>query len=260
MTRPLSLAAGSVLDAGSRGTLRAAAGAGYDAAGLRPAPDETGRADAASLRVLADDLGLAVLDLEVVRLGPDACLADHLRLLEVAQILGARYLLTVSSHPDRTATTDELGRLSAASAGGPTRVVLEFMRFTRVGTLTEAVEIATAADAVVLVDALHLARSGGTPADLAAVAPERIGYLQICDAPAVAGPWPLAEEARHRRLPPGQGDLPLAALLEHAPPDVPVSVEVQSDRLAAELPPGERARTLLEAARRTLRGTRADPA
>ena len=162
----------------------------------------------------------------------------------------------MSSHPDPAATLDELGRLSAAAAGGPTRVALEFMRFTRVGTLGEAVEIATAADAVVLVDALHLARSGGTPADLAAVAPERIGYLQICDAPAVADPTlQPAEEARHHRLPPGEGDLPLRALLEHAPAGVPVSVEVQSDRLATELPPGARARRLLEAARRTVGGT-----
>lgn len=245
----LSLAAGCVLDAGPRGTLRAAAGAGYDAAGLRLTPDHS---DAAELRVLADDLGIALLDLEVVRLGPEAGFADHLRLLEIAQVLRAGFLLTVSSHPDPAATLDELGRLSAAAAGGPTRVALEFMRFTRVGTLTEAVEIATAADAVVLVDALHLARSGGTPADLAAVAPDRIGYLQICDAPADTGDVGPAEEARHHRLPPGDGELPLRALLEHAPADVPVSVEVQSDRLAADLPPGERAGRLLEAARRTL--------
>ncbi|MDQ4119443.1 MAG: TIM barrel protein, partial [Actinomycetota bacterium] len=160
MNRVLSLAAGTVLDAGPAGTLRAAADAGYDAAGLRLDPQDAG---ATGLRALADDLGLAVLDLEVARLGPDTRFADHLRLLELAQELGARFLLAVSVHPDPAATADELGRLAAAAEGGPTRVALEFMRFTRVGTLDEAVDVATAASAVVLVDALHLARGGDTP-------------------------------------------------------------------------------------------------
>jgi sugar phosphate isomerase/epimerase len=247
--RRLSLAAGCLLDAGASATLRAAAGAGFDTAGLR-LPPRGAPTRAADLRVLADDLGLGILDLEVVRLGPETAFDDHLRLLESAQVLGADHLLTVSMHADRAATEDELGRLCAAAAGGPTRVALEFMRFTAVHTLADA--LALAGDAVVLVDALHLARTGGTPADLAAVAPRRIGYLQICDAPADAPAADLlAEEARHHRLPPGAGELPLAALLAAAP-ELPVSVEVQSDRLAADHPPAERARRLRAAAVRTL--------
>ncbi|GAY08322.1 sugar phosphate isomerase/epimerase [Pseudonocardia sp. N23] len=259
----ISLAAGTVLDAGPGATIDAAAAAGYDAAGLRLDAD-TGPAAAGALRRRADDQGLALLDLEVVRLGPDRGIDEALRLLDLAVVLGARFLLTVSGHPDPADTRAELATLVAAAHGGPTRVGLEFMRFTTVATLAAAVATlddigADPADAAVLVDALHLRRSGGSPADVAAVtavAPGRIGYVQVCDGPAT-GPGTLdavADEARHHRLPPGDGDLPLRDLLAATPAGLPVSVEVQSDRLAADLDPTARARVLLDATRRALPG------
>ena len=239
----------------------AAAAAGYDAAGLRLDPRTTTPADAAALRRRADDLGLAVLDLEVVRLGPDRPFDDHLRLLELAGILGARFLLTVSVHPTGAGTAADLARLAAAARGAGPRVAVEFMRFTGIRTLADALELVRALgdDApAVLVDALHLQRGGGSPADLAALPAGTVGYLQLCDAPAAA-PADLAEEARHHRLPPGTGDLPLAGLLAHGPAGVPLSVEVQSDRLAAELAPVERARRLLADTRRVLAAGTAPP-
>ncbi|GEL21593.1 xylose isomerase [Pseudonocardia sulfidoxydans NBRC 16205] len=267
MSAPLlSLAAGTVLDAGPETTLDAAAAAGYDAAGLRLDPD-TDPAAAVALRRRADDHGLTLLDLEVVRLGPDRSIDEALRLLDLAVVLGARFLLTVSSHPDPADTRAELATLVKAATGGPTRIGLEFMRFTRIPTLAAAVATlddigAEPSAAAVLVDALHLHRSGETPADVAAVAavaPERIGYWQICDGPAAApadvdGVDGLVHEARHHRLPPGEGDLPLHDLVAALPDGLPVSVEVQSDHLAAALDPTTRARRLLEATRATLPG------
>lgn len=246
----LSLAAGSVLDAGPEGTLRAAADAGFPAAGLRMDPGGLTPGRARALRRLADDLGLAVLDVEVARLTPGREFDGHLRLAELAEILGARFLLTVSEHPDRRRTVAELDRLCTATRGGPTRVAVEFMCFTRIPTLADAVSLAPD-EAVVLVDALHLARSGGTPADLDGPAANRIGYLQLCDAPKSAAGDPVLE-ARHRRQSPGTGGLPLAGLLEKAPAHVPISIEVQSDELAARLAPPARARTLLTDTNRLL--------
>jgi sugar phosphate isomerase/epimerase len=256
----ISLAAGTVLDAGPEATLDAAAATGYDAAGLRLDAD-TGPTVVAALRRRADDHGLTLLDLEVVRLGPDRDIGEALRLLDLAVVLGARFLLTVSSHPDPAATRAELATLVGAARGGPTRIALEFMRFTRIPTLAAAVatldDIGAGPDvAAVLVDALHLRRSGESPADVAAVAPERIGYWQICDGPA-AGPADLdavADEARHHRLAPGEGDLALHDLLAALPAGLPVSVEVQSDRLTADLDPTSRARHLLKATRAVLPG------
>lgn len=250
----ISLAAATVLDAGPAETLEAAAAAGYDGVGLRLDPEVTPVADARALRRRAGDLGLELLDLEVVRLGPDLCPDAGRRMLDLAEALGVRFLLTVSQHPDRSATTAHLARLVEEARGSSARIALEFMRFTEVTGLHDAVatlDAIDAPDAVVLVDALHLRRGCESPADLAAVPAHRIGYLQLCDAPAAA-PTDLADEARHHRLPPGEGELPLLDLLGHAPAGLPCSVEVQSDRLTAELDPAARARRLLADARRVL--------
>ena len=245
----ISLAAGTVLDAPPAAVLTAAAQAGYDAAGLRIDPASMAVADAGALRRQAADLGVTLLDLEVVRLRPDRPFDDHLRLLELAHALGARFLLTVSEHPSHTDTVTDLARLATAAHGADTRIALEFMRFTEVRTLAAALSTlddAGADEAVVLVDALHLHRGGEGPEALAGV--DRIGYLQLCDAPADS-PADLADEARHHRLAPGTGELPLGCLLAHGPAGLPLSVEVQSDELLARYEPAERAARLLTATR-----------
>jgi hypothetical protein len=56
---------------------------------------------------------------------------------------------------------------------------LEFMIFSSVKTIAGAERVLNRAGhpaGAVLVDALHLQRSGGTPADVSAVAPERLPY------------------------------------------------------------------------------------
>ncbi|GGO79918.1 sugar phosphate isomerase/epimerase family protein [Nonomuraea cavernae] len=253
----ISLAAGTVRDAGPAQVLQAASTAGYDAAGLRLDPASVSLAEAARLRRRADDSGLTVLDVEVVRLRPDSHLDDQRRLLDLAGMLGARFLLTVSEHRDEGATAADLTRLHEAARGHSTRIALEFMRFTGVPTLAAALALLDGnglADAVVVVDALHLHRAGEPPEDLAAVPAERIGYVQLCDAPAhpPRGLDALSWEARHDRLAPGEGELPLGRLLAQVGPAVPLSVEVQSDRLTARSAPVARAGRLLADTRRVL--------
>ena len=65
-------------------------------------------------------------------------------------------------------------------------------------------------------------------------------------------PTDLIDEARHHRLPPGDGELPLVELLDALDGDVTFTVEVQSDDLQRVYPPDERARLLAEAANRLL--------
>jgi sugar phosphate isomerase/epimerase len=79
----------------------------------------------------------------------------------------------------------------------------------------------------VLVDALHLARSGGTPEAVAALPPGRIAYMQLCDGPAQSPPLEsLAHESRNERRWPGEGEFPLDELFDGLPDDIPISVEV----------------------------------
>jgi sugar phosphate isomerase/epimerase len=253
----LSLAAATTLDAGAPATIEAARQAGFDACGLRPARAELSERGAAELARRIADSGLILLDVEVVRLGASGADADPLRLLDVAARLGARFVLAVSHYDDPGRSAAELARLAEAAAGYGPRIALEFMRFTAVPTLASALDVLDRtgrADVGLLVDALHLQRSGGSPRDLRQIPPGRLAYVQLCDAVA-EGPADLlaiAEEARHGRLLPGTGALPLRELLAELGPAVPVSVEVQSDELVRTASPGPRARLAFEHARALL--------
>ena len=82
-----------------------------------------------------------------------------------------------------------------------------------------------------LVDAIHLSRTGGSPADLAGVPPQYIRSAQLCDAPSrrPATNEAIIQEARSGRLPPGNGELPLRELLAAMPQDTAIGVEVPMD-------------------------------
>ena len=77
-----------------------------------------------------------------------------------------------------------------------------------------------------LVDVLHLVRSGAGAAELAEHEPGRVGYVQICDVPLASSMERYMEEARNERLAPGHGELPLLELLQALPRDVVVGLEI----------------------------------
>ena len=130
---------------------------------------------------------------------------------------------------------------------------LEYMAWTTPSDPTGAIAAATAAGCVVIVDALHHARVGAGAEDLAAIVAAGVfGWLQLCDAPAAA-PHDLLHEARHDRLVPGAGALPLTDLIAQLPPGAVVSVEVQSDAMAGpRRPTRDAARSCTTSARRAL--------
>ena len=101
----------------------------------------------------------------------------------------------------------------------------------------------------IIVDAIHLHRSGGTPQDVAALPPGMLAYFQICDAPAKI---PDTEEelifqARRARLPPGQGGLDLQGMLRALPPGTAISIETPLHGLPDLPAPVPRARMLRQA-------------
>src|SRR5207342_3182458 len=130
---------------------------------------------------------------------------------------------------------DRLGQLCERAAPAGVVVVLEFLPIFSVGTLAGAVDIVEEVghpSGAVLVDTLHLARSGATPADLRSVPLHLLPYLQLADATAESPTTRdgLREEALHGRLLPGEGVLPLSETLAIVP-TVPVSVELRSRAL-----------------------------
>lgn len=250
LTPLLSLAHMAVLELTPPQVVACAAAAGFTGANLRLGPARPGerpwplegdtpmmREALAALR----DTGLVVSDVEVIRLQAETRAADHELLLETAARLGSRRVIAVGDDADH----DRLAAVCERAAGHGLRIELEFMVFTEVRNLAQALAVLRAAgqpNAGLLLDPLHVARSGSSFADIAALDPALLSFVQLCDAPAQATPTlaGVGEEARFDRLLPGEGGLPLGeffAALAHA---------------RGRLPPLERARLMAGAARRCL--------
>ncbi|MET0579305.1 MAG: TIM barrel protein, partial [Ilumatobacteraceae bacterium] len=202
------------------------------------------------------ETGITPLDMEPVILGRGADPGDAL--VDTAAELGVRNVLLASGPAERAAVVQRFGELCDRAAPGGVVVVLEFLPIFSVGTLADAVAVVTEAarpNGGVLVDTLHLARSGGSPDDLAVVPARLLPYLQVADAPTdppARGREALRDEALHGRLLPGEGELPLGAALA-AVPDVPLSLELRSSALMTRYPdPTERARVVRSACGRLL--------
>ncbi len=254
--RLLSLAAGTALDVAPDDLVDVAAAAGFPAVGVWFDAATFTTAVARQVRTRLDHHGLVALDLEPIMLN----VGDHQdhgeRIIDAAVEVGARHILVASRQPDDALVAERLTQLIQRCAGTGVVLVLEFLPALATRTLVQAASIVARVDhpdVRVLVDALHLARSGATAADVAALPRGTVPYLQLCDAPAVlddTSPAGLIHEALHARLLPGNGDLALQALLD-AVPGVPVSFEQRSAPLREQYPdPVERARAVLASVRR----------
>ncbi len=255
--RLLSLAAGVCpeLEHDPVALIRAAAEAGWPACGIWFEADVWTDATTTAVRQALDNTGLIALDIEVVRMGTDRDQGE--RLIDAAARIGARNVLTVSAFDDPEEAAERFGHLCDLGAAADISVCLEFMRFSKATSLADALDIVVKADrpnAGILVDLLHLVRSGGSVADLAAVDPGLLPYAQWCDASAQPAGWSdpdLIVDAVDGRLLPGEGALPTGQFEAAFDPEVPFSVEVRSKTLRdAFADPTDRARATLAACHR----------
>ena len=250
--RLVSLAAGCVLDVDPPTAVDVAAAAGYGGVGIWFDPDTFTPAVAAAVRRRLDATGLVALDVEPVLLGRDVDLGDAL--VDAAVEVGARNILLANVSMAYDAAVARTRDLCRRAAAGAVTVAVEFLPPFAVNDLTAAVAFVTdvgEANCGVLIDTLHLDRSGSTLDQLRAVPSALLPYLQLADAPAVPEmAW--RDEALHGRLLPGDGALPLVDVLRMVP-DVPVSVELRSRALMTGYPdPVERAKVILAATRAVL--------
>jgi len=236
---PLSLAYLTVNGAEPIEHLEAAKAGGFDAAGLRIIPPTHLTIDygivghperVREIKRTCERTGVHVLDIEVVTLNAGTDVVRLLPALETSAEIGAQFIQAVCEDPDARRAADRFAALCDAAGRFGLHVSLEFMRFRNLRTLEAAsalVEAAGRSNGGVLVDALHLARSGGTPEAVAALPPGRIAYMQLCDGPAQSPPLEeLAHESRNERRWPGEGEFPLEELFDALPDDLPISVEV----------------------------------
>ncbi|MBR0831310.1 sugar phosphate isomerase/epimerase [Bradyrhizobium manausense] len=241
-----------------------AARAGFAAVGLRfipassdgPAyPTRVGtEAHRALKRVLIGE-GVRVSDIELVQLKPTIDLSLLESCLEAGADLGATAVIASGDDPDLGRLTAHFAELCQLAASFGLRVDLEFMRWRVIGSLSQATAIvrdAGQANGAILVDALHLTRSGGEADDLISLPDQWLRAAQLCDASAKppATETAVIAEAREGRLPPGGGALPLGALLDALPADTSLSVEMPMPALD----PKERIATAFNATRHLLEG------
>jgi sugar phosphate isomerase/epimerase len=237
----------TLLDVAPPDFVALAAEAGFDAVGLRIAPATAAESPwpmSPGSRMLVEtvrrcrDTGVTVLDTEAIRLTAEGDVSAAGPVLETAATLGARFVNAIGDDPDPARLSDRFGRLVAMAAPYGIRAVIEFMAYKPLRTLDGALAIAARSDGGgVLLDALHVQRCGTDPADMAKVEPGLVGYLQLCDAPLRPPAGDAVAEARTGRLLPGDGELPLTALLSAVPPGTPVAVEAPSRSLRGELSP-----------------------
>lgn len=235
---PLGLSALTVLDFPPTDTISAAAAAGFDAVGVRVHPagsepawpllDDTPMRREVLHRLA--DTGITLWDIEVLRLREDKTLDEQLAILDAGHVLGARYVLVNVNDPDTGRRLERLNLLAQEADTRSLTLAVEFMVFTEVRTLSDALGLVRQIDgpAVVLPDSLHFARSGGHATDLAALPHELVPYAQLCDTVTDPGPASSEEalaEARTGRRLPGDGDLPLWDFVRALPPGTALSVE-----------------------------------
>ena len=176
--------------------------------------------------------------------------------LDIMQELGVPRINVVSLEPDQSRGADQLGRLTEMAAARGIETLLEFVPIFAIADLaTAAAAVAHVGrpDCRLMIDTMHVGRSGASAADLAAIDPQLIGYIQLCDAPTVPTIPDYMEEAVFQRRIPGEGQLPLVEYLAALPLDRVIGLEVPLRDLAlAGVGDHERMQRCLDAARRVV--------
>jgi sugar phosphate isomerase/epimerase len=271
MNRVFSLAYLSCGHSSVDEALLIAAQSGYAYIGARLLPNAPGApcqkllGEAHLLRqaqAIQADTGTQVFDLEIVRIGESFELGNYSAFFEAGAALKARAVLVAGDDTNLARLSENYARLCERLQQFQLTADLEFMPWTGVPDATTALQVVQMAgmpaNAGILVDALHVDRSGSTAAQLARLPSRLLHYAQICDAPdrLALGRALSTEEmihtARCERLQPGEGAIPLAPLFAALPQDLPISVEVVHLERMKHMSALEWARQCLAASRRVL--------
>ena len=261
--RPLGLAQLSLLNTAPPQLVAIAADAGFDFIGARVRPVtpaerpydlQPGSPMLKETLSRMADTGVTVRDIEFLLLDGTDQREAWLAMMEAGQALGAASLTVAASDPDSARLADTLARMTEDGRSYGIVPTLEPISYQAVNSVPAAVALARATGCNIVVDALHLNRFGAVPGsaqwrDLDANL-DLVPLLQLCDGPAArpADRAALVAESRSERGVPGEGGFDLGALVNAFPADLPVSVEVPSDRRVAELGEPGWARTLKAAA------------
>jgi sugar phosphate isomerase/epimerase len=142
--------------------------------------------------------------------------------------IGAPAVNILVLDPDWSHGVGQLAAFADMAAANGMQATLEFMPGIPVGTLASAataIREANRPNLRLLLDSMHVFRSGASVAEVAALDPELIGYVQLCDAP-VTSDFAYGDEARFHRRPPGEGELPLKDFIAALPSHLMLGLEI----------------------------------
>src|SRR5260370_37281713 len=202
------------------------------------------------------DHGVTPYTVEFFPLSPRAQVELYRPAFECAAELGAKKISALVSDPDEERRLANFGALCDRAAEFGLGGNVEFVALTELRSLRDALRLVTRANRPhggIMVDTLHLMRSGSTVAELAAADPRWIGGAQFSDGPLTMPADKQLHEALSERMLPGEGEFPLREFVRALPPGVPIGVEIPMQSLKDKgVVPPERARLAAEASRRVI--------
>jgi sugar phosphate isomerase/epimerase len=203
-----------------------------------------------------DDHDMSISLGEGLLIGPGIDVRSYADDLDVMAELRIPRINTVSLEPDRARTFDELAELTALAAERGIATCVEPVVGLSIADLPSAlsaVEYVDRDEISLLIDTMHVARFGATADDLRSIPAHLIGYIQLSDTTLLPRMKYYAEEAMFERMPPGEGELPLADLLAALPDDRVVGLEIpMRSRAEAGVSAYDRLRPCVDSARELL--------
>ena len=157
-------------------------------------------------------------------------LSEFTETLACAKEVNASFVNVLHYDRDPESRKDSFARFCDLADNFGLRTLVEFYPASQIRTLEDAYELVASVGgpnvAGINVDILHLMRSGGAVADLAAIPSEYISYAQLSDGPAHCVADLCAREASEERMLPGQGEFDLQSFLGVLPSECQISIEV----------------------------------
>jgi len=205
-----------------------------------------------AVRRALDETGVALDGVEFFPLVADVDFARYRPAMELGRELGAGRAVSHIFIEDDALVVERLGELAELATSIGLRLTSEFCLLTAGNPSLERAKWLV--DQIgsdrfgIGVDVLHLIRSGGTPADVAALDERYFGVVQICDA---IGAHPSNDYIKdvHNREVPGSADLPIREFLNAVPAALPIEAEVPAaHRRAAGISAAQHCREVFEAA------------
>ena len=228
---PLYLTQNSIRTVGPLELIDIAAQNGFDGISVRLIPISTmpffpivgDKELIAEIKAALTKSRIRLIEIYTLYIRPEFDFAQYVAALQLGAELGASFAMILCFDPEQARREDNLGRLCDAAAPLGLTLGVEFVPTSNIRTAQEAASFIAATgrkNASIVIDPMHLYRSGGKPADIAAVDPRLWRYTQINDFDIAAG------EARLL----GEGNLPLRELLGVLPPGIPLIPEISAPK------------------------------